>query len=84
MKIKLFVVCFLIFLFGWYANDFFQTKQANAAKMLEYKVVDRPDFGKGDLGHKATQEEFQKALNAYAKQGWKFHSVFDTHLILER
>lgn len=74
MKKGVFLVCLILFLLGWFANDFFLSKQTMAAKPFEYKVVSVP----WDTTY------MQKTLNTNSKEGWKLHSFYSTILIFEK
>lgn len=67
MKKTMFVVlCFIMILLGYFANEILQAEKATAAKIIEYKVVD----AKVEV---STGEGLEKLINSYAKQGWKLH-----------
>lgn len=60
------VFCLIMFLFGWFANEFLQTEKATAAKTVEYKAVEAQK-------EVVTGQGLEKILNTYAKQGWKLN-----------
>ena len=75
------ILCFMMVLIGWFANDVLHNKEATAEKTIEYKVVP-PDF----MDIRSDSERAKalgKILNDNAKDGWKLHS-FSGPIIFER
>ena len=75
------ILCFVMVLIGWFANDVLQNKEATAEKTIEYKVVP-PDF----MDIRSDSERAKalgKILNDNATDGWKLHS-FSGPIIFER
>lgn len=66
-KMILIILCLGMFLVGLLTSQVFQIEKANAAKTIEYRVIQ-------DHGHGNDTKEFENILNANAKQGWKLHS----------
>lgn len=75
------IICFMMVLIGWFANDVLQDKEATAEKTVEYKVVP-PNFM--DIRNDNERAKaLEKILNDQAKDGWKLHS-FAGPIIFER
>jgi hypothetical protein len=75
------IICFMMVLIGWFANDVLHNKEATAEKTIEYKVIP-PDFMKVSSGEERAKA-LEKILNDQAKDGWKLHS-FAGPIIFER
>jgi hypothetical protein len=75
------ILCLMMVLIGWFANDVLQDREATAEKTLEYKVVP-PDFM--DIRNDNERAKaLEKILNDNAKNGWKLHS-FSGPIIFEK
>ena len=75
------ILCFVMVLVGWFANDILLDREVSAEKTVEYKVVP-PDFM--DIRVDAERATaLEKILNDYAKDGWKLHS-FAGPIIFEK
>lgn len=78
------ILCLMMVLIGWFANDVLHSKEATAEKTIEYKVMMQGEF----MQIKSSEERgkaLEKVLNDQAKDGWKLHSfVAPGPIIFER
>ena len=75
------ILCFIMVMVGWFANDMLQDREATAESTLQYKVVP-PDFM--DIRSDSERAKaLEKILNDNAKDGWKLHS-FSGPIIFEK
>lgn len=75
------ILCFVMVLVGWFANDILLDREVSAENTLEYKVVP-PDFM--DIRSDTERSKaLEKILNDNAKDGWKLHS-FSGPIIFEK
>jgi hypothetical protein len=67
------ILCFVMVLVGWFANDILLDREVSAENTLKYKVVP-PDFM--DIRSDTERSKaLEKILNDNAKAGWKLHSL---------
>ena len=76
------ILCLMMVLIGWFANDVLHNKEATAEKTIEYKVV-MPDEFRQINNTEERGKALEKVLNDQAKDGWKLHS-FSGAIIFER
>lgn len=75
------ILCLMMVLIGWFANDVLQDREATAEKTLVYKVIP-PNFM--DIRNDNERaKSLEKILNDHAKDGWKLHS-FSGPIIFEK
>ena len=75
------ILCFVMVLVGWFANDILLDREVSADNTLKYKVVP-PDFM--DIRNDNERAKaLEKILNDNAKDGWKLHS-FSGPIIFEK
>jgi hypothetical protein len=75
------ILCFVMVLVGWFANDILLDREVSAENTLKYKVVP-PDFM--DIRSDTERSKaLEKILNDNAKAGWKLHS-FSGPIIFEK
>jgi hypothetical protein len=75
------ILCLMMVLIGWFANDVLQDREATAEHTLEYKVMP-PDF-MNIRNDNERAKALEKILNDNAKDGWKLHS-FAGPIIFEK
>lgn len=87
-KLVIAFLFFAAFTAGVVSTELFHfSTAAYAQKALSYKVVFIEPMLQGYGGtEKATRDaaDVEAALSAYAKQGWKFHSMAGIFTVLER
>ena len=75
------ILCCVMVLVGWFANDILLDREVSADNTLKYKVVP-PDFM--DIRNDNERAKaLEKILNDNAKAGWKLHS-FSGPIIFEK
>jgi hypothetical protein len=75
------ILCFMMVLICWFANDVLHNKEATAEKTIEYKVIPPGSINISSGEERA--KALEKILNDNAKDGWKLHS-FAGPIIFER
>jgi hypothetical protein len=75
------ILCFVMVMVGWFANDVLLDREVSAENTLKYKVIP-PDFM--DIRSDSERAKaLEKILNDNAKDGWKLHS-FSGPIIFEK
>ena len=75
------ILCFVMVMVGWFANNILLDREVSAENTLQYKVVP-PDFME-IRSDTERSKALEKILNDNAKAGWKLHS-FSGPIIFEK